>query len=551
MPMNLRLLLTTWVTAVSLTAAFSAENPPPDGPPGAGGPPPFGSGGPGQRGGFGGPGMQAATKLVKQFDQDGDKRLNTAERKAAREFLAKEKAEGRIRQRGPRGPRGGEEPAAVQPGRKVSPTEVKPVAASVPFYDEGTVRTLFFEFESADWEKELADFNNTDVEVPAKLTVDGKSYDGVGVHFRGASSYFTVPEGRKRSLNVSLDFTHKEQNVGGYRTLNLLNSHEDPSFLHTVLYSHITREYLPAPKANFVHVVINGESWGDYVSVQQFNKEFTREFFGSAKGARWKVQGSPGGRGTFAFLGDDQKAYENIYILKTKDSPKVWADLANLMKVLNETPADRLEAALKPILDVDGALKFLALENTLINNDGYWIRTSDYAIYQDESGKFHLVPHDMNECFARPGGPGFGGGGGRRGPGGPQGGPGGGGGGRVEGVKLDPLLAAKDASKPLLSKLLAVPALRERYLAHCRDIADKWLDWQRLGPLAQKLHDLIAAEVKADTRKLDSTEAFEKSLTEDVAGNGFGPFGGGSMGLKNFADQRRAYLRSYQPAAAN
>lgn len=116
-------------------------------------------------------------------------------------------------------------------------------------------------------------------------------------------------------------------------------------------------------------------------------------------------------------------------------------------------------------------------------------------------------------------------------------------------MKLDPLMAANDTAKPLLSKLLAVPALRERYLAHCRDIADQWLDWQHLGPLAQKLHGLIAAEVKADTRKLDSTEAFEKSLTEDVAGNGFGPFGGGSMGLKNFADQRRAYLRSYQPAA--
>lgn len=444
------------------------------------------------------------------------------------------------------------------------------MAASVPFYDEGTVRTLFFEFENTDWEKELADFNNTDVEVPAKLTVDGKTYEGVGVHFRGASSYFTVGEGRKRSLNVSLDFTHKDQNVGGYRTLNLLNSHEDPSFLRTVLHSHIAREYLPAPKANFVQVVVNGENWGIYVSVQQFNKEFTREFFGSTKGARWKVQGSPGGRGTFAYLGDDQEAYENIYILKTKESPKVWADLANLMKVLNETPADRLEAALKPILDVEGALKFLALENTLINNDGYWIRTSDYATYQDDSGKFHLVPHDMNECFARPGGPGFGGGGGRRGPGGPQGGPGGpngpggfggpggpqggpggGGGARVEGVKLDPLLAAKDASKPLLSKLLAVPALRERYLTHCRDIADNWLTWEKLGPLTQKLHDLIAAEVKADTRKLDSTEAFEKSVAEDVAGTGFGPFGGGAMGLKNFADQRRAYLRSYQPAAAN
>jgi hypothetical protein len=116
-------------------------------------------------------------------------------------------------------------------------------------------------------------------------------------------------------------------------------------------------------------------------------------------------------------------------------------------------------------------------------------------------------------------------------------------------VKLDPLHAARDANKPLISRLLAVPALRERYLAHVRSIAEKSLDWQRLGPLAERLHDLIAADVRADGRKLDSTEAFEKSLTQDVPGNGFGPGGGGSMGLKHFADQRRAFLLGYRPPA--
>ena len=40
-------------------------------------------------------------KLVKQFDKDGDKRLNAAERQAALEFLQKERAEGR----GAAGPR--------------------------------------------------------------------------------------------------------------------------------------------------------------------------------------------------------------------------------------------------------------------------------------------------------------------------------------------------------------------------------------------------------------------------------------------------------------
>lgn len=117
-------------------------------------------------------------------------------------------------------------------------------------------------------------------------------------------------------------------------------------------------------------------------------------------------------------------------------------------------------------------------------------------------------------------------------------------------MKLDPLHAAQDANKPLISRLLAVPTLRERYLGHVRAIAEKSLDWQGLGPLAERLHRLIADDVKADGRKLDSTEAFERSLTQDAAGNGFGPGGGGSMGLKNFAEQRRAFLLGYRPATA-
>ncbi len=115
-----------------------------------------------------------------------------------------------------------------------------------------------------------------------------------------------------------------------------------------------------------------------------------------------------------------------------------------------------------------------------------------------------------------------------------------GGGGGLKGVELDPLQMANDTNKPLISKLLAVPSLRARYLAYVREIAEKHLDWAKLGPSAEKYHALIAADVKADTRKLESTEGFLKGLTED-AGSGNGP-GGGAIGLKNFADQRREYL---------
>jgi spore coat protein CotH len=553
--MSMRLWSTCLMTVYA--ASFALAQPPDGGFP-------FGPGGSGGRG-FG-PGQQQV-KLLEKFDKDGDGILNTAERKAAREYLATQQ-QGRGPGRGGRAMfgRGGAQ-EAVTPGPKLNPADVK-AYGSEPLYDVAVLRTLFLEFEDADWEKELADFYHTDVEVPAGLTVDGRKFESVGVKFRGASSYMSVPEGRKRSLSISINFTDDGQRLGGYRTLNLLNSHQDPTFLRTALYMHIARQYVPAPKVNYMRVVINGESWGVYVNSEHFNSDFTNEWFGTTKGARWKVPGSPMGRGGLNHLGDDPAAYKRIYEIKSKEDPKAWADLIRLCKTLSQTPADQLEKALEPQLDIDGALKFLALDKAMINNDGYWVRMSDYSIYQDVKGRFHVIPHDANETLQpTEGGPGGGGRGGRASSGfgpppdgfgpppdgfpgfGPGGrGPGGGGppggGGRVD---LDPFEGSDAENKPLISKLLAVPSLRAKYLGYVREIGEKWLDWNRLGPLARQYQAVIAEDVKRDTRKLNSTESFSEGVAAEKMERGgmMGPGAGPSMSLKVFAEKRRAYLLDY------
>ena len=198
---------------------------------------------------------------------------------------------------------------------------------------------------------------------------------------------------------MTVDFAHEDQRLMGYRTLNLLNVNGDATFARPILYNEIAQKYLPAAKANYARVVINGEDWGVYVNVEQFNADFIQARFGTRRGARWKVPGSPIGQGGMAYLGDDAEKYKFIYEIKTNDNAASWRSLIAFFKVLNETPLDRLEAALAPVLDVDGALKFLALENAFVNTDGYWTRASDYNIYLDERGRFHVIPHDTNEAF--------------------------------------------------------------------------------------------------------------------------------------------------------
>ena len=138
----------------------------------------------------------------------------------------------------------------------------------------------------------------------------------------------------------------------------------------------------------------------------------------------------------------------------------------------------------------------------------------------------------------------------QNGRGGFGGGPGRGRGGvQVQGVKLDPLFGANDPKKPLISKLLAVPKLRTRYLAIVRELTETWLDWKRLGPIAEKYQQLIAQKVEEDTRKLDSTEDFRKGLIDDIPGRGMGPQGRGTIGLKSFVEQRAAFLNDYLKGA--
>ena len=114
----------------------------------------------------------------------------------------------------------------------------------------------------------------------------------------------------------------------------------------------------------------------------------------------------------------------------------------------------------------------------------------------------------------------------------------------ARGVELDPLAGSEDANKPLLHRLLAVPGLKARYLAHVRTLAEVWLDWKKLGPLATQYQALIADEVRADTRKLASFDAFQNGVAGDAGQEGFRGRGR-VLSLKSIADQRRAYLLNH------
>ena len=471
------------------------------------------------------------SEITAEFDRNGDGWLNPDELQAARAVLRSGTTTVRRWRR--QFDQEGEAPAA---GEALTPANVH-IYHSEPLYDVPVLRTLFLTFPVRDWEQELSDFYRTDVDVPASVSIDGHVYRNVGVHFRGNTSYQLVAPGRKRSMDLKFDLADEGQKLLGYRKLELLNAAADPTFLRTALYMHIMREYLPAPLANYVRVVINGESWGVYVNLEHLSGDFTQRVTGAKARARWKIPGSPRGHGGLEYLGEDPDIYRSVYEIKSDDKLKSWRELIKLCRVLNNTPIDQLQSALAPILDIDGTLRFLAVEKALINNDGYWARASDYSLYTDAEGRFHVAPHDANETLRPTEGMMWGGFGDSAAP-------------TADSVQLDPLAGASDPGKPLLYRLLQVPALRTRYLTYVRDVADKWLDWRRLGPLVTRYQSVIAADVARDTHKLYSTASFTSAtIGEGSTGSFAGPITPPEISLKAFAAQRRAYLLQRLPAS--
>ena len=424
--------------------------------------------------------------------------------------------------RGGRPPRpddrgGREEPTRdFSKAEKLSPSNEKPSKKGL--YHEGTLRTLFITTKDDEWKEEMEAFYRTDVAVPADLIVDGKLYKDVGLKYRGNSSYFSVSPDLKRSINLYIDHKHDGQKLLGYKTLNLLNSNSDPTFMREVIYSHIARDYIPAFKGNFIKVVINGESWGIYSNIQQYNKDFLEDNFNTRGGVRWKIGAGGGGRGNLRYPGEKKEDYAGFQ-LRTDGADDAWTELRQFTKLLDETPLDLLEEKLSDRFNLDGALWSLALE-CVFQDEGYFTRGSDYNLYLDPDGRFQLLQHDGNEVMNIPGGPGM-----------PSG---------LNGPKLEPFYNADNEDRPLMHKLFQVPQIKARYRHHLKTITEEWIDWGKIGPLVAGYSELISDEIEKDVRKHSSFDAFRKGQVENSSDGRRT-----KLGLKPFTIGRREFLLNH------
>ncbi len=354
-------------------------------------------------------------------------------------------------------------------------------------YDESQIRTFQLWFSQPDYWQQLQANYQSKTDLPATLVVDGDTFPNVGVRFKGQTSYMMIQNSQKKSFNITLDYADPDQDLEGYETLNLNNAFEDASFMREVSYLHQIRRHVPAAKASYVKLFINGQSWGIYPNVQQLNGDYLKEWFFSNNGTRWRADrppgstgGGPGGPGWgdgtagLNYLGADTTLYQQYYTLKKASKTTPWDDLVHVCYVLNNTPLDQLEEAVKPVLDLDRTLWFLASEIAFSDDDSYVHKGKmDYYLYWDpETERMTPLEFDGNSVM------------------------------KTNAVSWSPFYNANKVNYPLLNRLLAVPSIRQRYLAHFRTLIADEMNTTEFNALIDQYDALINAEVQADPKKL-------------------------------------------------
>lgn len=242
--------------------------------------------------------------------------------------------------------------------------------------------------------------------VPAELRAAGRALSRVGLRFKGSlgtleSCFAEDGSLRCAKLSMKLEFDEyvAEQRFFGLRRLNFNSMLSDDTRMHERLAYRVYRELgLVAPRSAHARLRINGEDWGLFSLVEEVDGRFTDQHFEAGDGNLYK-EVWPG------------KSDESLLAeaLKTNEELADHSGFLQFDAELRAARVDQLPAVVERYLDVDAALAYLAVDQTLVNWDGVaafycyggaYCENHNYYWYQAElEPRFTLVPWDLDNTF--------------------------------------------------------------------------------------------------------------------------------------------------------
>jgi spore coat protein H len=223
-------------------------------------------------------------------------------------------------------------------------------------------------------------------EVQVTVREGGQVYTNVALHLKGSAGSFQPVEA-KPALTLNFDKHAKGQAFHGLTKISLNNSVQDPSYMSEKICRELFNAAgVPAPRADFATVELNGRRLGLYVLLEGYNRQFLKRHFKNTRGNLYD-----GG-----FLKD----IDSTLNVNSGDNRKDESDLKALAAAARESNPTLRFARLEKVLDMDRFVTFIAMEVMVCHWDGYAMNKNNYRVYHDlDTDRILFMPHGMDQMF--------------------------------------------------------------------------------------------------------------------------------------------------------
>ena len=216
----------------------------------------------------------------------------------------------------------------------------------------------------------------------------GVVYSDVGIRLKGSASFNELHE--KPAFKIKLNKFVKGQRFLGLESLTLNNMVQDDSFVREWLAYEIFRSAgVPAPRAGFAEVYLNGQPLGLYANIESVDDSFLARQFDDASGPLYEGD-----------YGDDLRV-GNVDDFDLDEGDDPGRELLRSLAEAVDGDADELFWADDTPLDAWEFLTFAATEAAIGHWDGYR-RSHNYRVYfEPTAGTWSFIPWGADQTLHR------------------------------------------------------------------------------------------------------------------------------------------------------
>ena len=283
------------------------------------------------------------------------------------------------------------------------PTTPVPVPVPQPsdaFFDDTVVHEIRLAINSRDWASLQEHYLDNDY-YPADFRWRDQTVRNIGIRSRGTGSRSAGKPGLRIDFNRYVD----EQSFFGLKSFILRNQTQDASNIHErVSMLLFKRMGLPASREAHAKLYINNAYAGLYTLVESVDKTFLQETFNETDGYLYKYE-YPSAAKPYYFedRGSDPVAYAPLpFKPETHDTNPRPEFLVQLIQLVNQASDAVFRTAVAEYLDLTKFVRHIAVENFVVDNDGFngdW-GMNNFYFYQFQNKKlFTFIAWDKSEAF--------------------------------------------------------------------------------------------------------------------------------------------------------